>query len=429
MTYSQYLQKGDKVVEQPQPVTSDDPIEQLVLDAMFNDNKDALQQIQQIVQAAEQGDPEAQQIAQQIQAVMQKIQQENVGEPNSLKCGGKVRAKVKKACGGRKMETGDKIPEAKCGKKMKKAETGLPIKKVSKGGCPCQLKKVGGKLVEVDCNNQIVKALEGTKLYNIDPIPMMDIRDIDPMIAHRKDYMAWKQQNQQQAAQAERTQRNQQAVRDLENSTRAGGINYGLVLPSTDNPYTNVFNKIVSSVKTTSQSKPQSTVENQPSVNTYKGLFADTNLSDKSFAGRKAWLNDAANADYLAQANLGFDASNYTGTAEQNKALLNAINGKADWDEMQASKAANANLTALQPSNNYIKSVNPNGIGSVAAYNNIPVATIHAKTPSGNKTFAFEAKPSVSKPAGQINTNLLSQAAFNAIGGNRTLTPSYQKYL
>lgn len=51
----------------------------------------------------------------------------------------------------------------KCGGKVKKGEKGLPIptKKVvknAKGGCPCQLKKVGGKLVEVDsCNGKIVK--------------------------------------------------------------------------------------------------------------------------------------------------------------------------------------------------------------------------------------------------------------------------------
>lgn len=51
----------------------------------------------------------------------------------------------------------------KCGGEVKKGGKGLPIptKKVvknAKGGCPCQLKKVGGKLVEVDsCNGKIVK--------------------------------------------------------------------------------------------------------------------------------------------------------------------------------------------------------------------------------------------------------------------------------
>ena len=49
----------------------------------------------------------------------------------SMKCGGKVRTKVKKAKCGKKLQEGDKI------------------KKVSTG-CSCQLKKVGGRLIEVD---------------------------------------------------------------------------------------------------------------------------------------------------------------------------------------------------------------------------------------------------------------------------------------
>jgi len=55
------------------------------------------------------------------------------------KCGGKVRAKIKKA---------------RCGKKMEKGGE-APIKKEVKGGkqpCPCTLHKVGGKLIEVDCS-------------------------------------------------------------------------------------------------------------------------------------------------------------------------------------------------------------------------------------------------------------------------------------
>lgn len=66
--------------------------------------------------------------------------------------------------GGEEMRIQDSpIGYDKCGGKIKKGEKGLPIpaKKVmknAKGGCPCQLKKVGGKLVEVDsCTGQIVK--------------------------------------------------------------------------------------------------------------------------------------------------------------------------------------------------------------------------------------------------------------------------------
>lgn len=65
---------------------------------------------------------------------------------NIFKCGGKVRAKVKKACGGKKLEKGAKVPMAK------------------KGICPCQLKRVGGRLIEVDCNG-IPVAKNGAVLY------------------------------------------------------------------------------------------------------------------------------------------------------------------------------------------------------------------------------------------------------------------------
>lgn len=69
---------------------------------------------------------------------------------SAFRCGGKVRAKVKKA---------------KCGKKMEKGGEAL-IKKEAKGGkpCPCTLHKVGGKLIEVDCNG-IPVAKNGAVLY------------------------------------------------------------------------------------------------------------------------------------------------------------------------------------------------------------------------------------------------------------------------
>jgi hypothetical protein len=53
--------------------------------------------------------------------------------------------------------------ELKYGGKVKKGEKGLPIpdKKIAKnakGGCPCKLHRVGGKIVEIDgCTGFIVK--------------------------------------------------------------------------------------------------------------------------------------------------------------------------------------------------------------------------------------------------------------------------------
>ena len=143
MNYTQYLQQGGTA----QP-SIEEQVAKLVQAAMSGDEQ-ANQQINQIMQAAEQGDPKAQQIAQLIQQITQKLQQ-----PATMKCGGKVRAKIKKACGGKKMEKGG---EAK-------------IKKEAKGGkpCPCILKKVGGKLIEVDCEgNPVIKAQAGTNLRRV----------------------------------------------------------------------------------------------------------------------------------------------------------------------------------------------------------------------------------------------------------------------
>lgn len=108
MKYS-YLQNGG-VVEQ---------ITQLV-QAAINGDQEANNTIQQIMQAAKSGDQQAQQIVTMIQKITTDLQN-NQG-----------------------------IAVQKCGGKMKKKK----VKKISKGGCPCMLKKVGGKLIEVDsCTN------------------------------------------------------------------------------------------------------------------------------------------------------------------------------------------------------------------------------------------------------------------------------------
>lgn len=135
MNYAQYLQQGGQAPSIEEQVVS------LVQAAMQGDQQ-ANDQINQIMQAAKQGDQKAQQLAQLIQQVAQKLQG---AQPEAMKCGGKVRAKVKKACGGKKLEEGDKIQK-------------------TKKGCPCSLKKVGGRLIEVDCNG-IPVAKNGAVLY------------------------------------------------------------------------------------------------------------------------------------------------------------------------------------------------------------------------------------------------------------------------
>lgn len=47
---------------------------------------------------------------------------------------------------------------AKCGAKLhKKGEQGLKLVKKAECGCKTKLKRVGGKLVTVDCNGNIIK--------------------------------------------------------------------------------------------------------------------------------------------------------------------------------------------------------------------------------------------------------------------------------
>lgn len=127
MNYSQYLQEGGAAPQQD----AQDVQQQIIalVQAAMSGDKDAADQINQIMQAAQQGDQQATQIAGLIQEVAQQMQ----GGAEAMKCGGKVKAKVKKK---------------EVGGFVKKAGT----------GCACQLKKVGGRLIEVDgCTGLPVK--------------------------------------------------------------------------------------------------------------------------------------------------------------------------------------------------------------------------------------------------------------------------------
>ena len=115
MNYSQYLQAGGTAEDQTQQIVAQ------VIAALKQDPEATMKKLQemgeqgkQLFELALQADPELQEMFSQ-----------------SMKCGGAVRAKVKKAKCGKKLENGDKI---------QKAST----------GCTCQLKRVGGKLIEVD---------------------------------------------------------------------------------------------------------------------------------------------------------------------------------------------------------------------------------------------------------------------------------------
>ena len=128
MNYYQYLQEGGAAEDQMGQVVSQ------VIAALKQNPEETLKKLremgeqgEQLFEMAVQSDPELQEMFSQ-----------------SMKCGGKVRPKVKKdKCGGK---VRPKVKKAKCGKKL---QEGDKIKKVSTG-CSCQLKKVGGRLIEVD---------------------------------------------------------------------------------------------------------------------------------------------------------------------------------------------------------------------------------------------------------------------------------------
>ena len=68
------------------------------------------------------------------------------------KCGAKLKKK----------EDGGLVDSAKCGKRLKKAACGKKLElgsKLPKAACGCKarLKRVGGKLINVDCNGNIIK--------------------------------------------------------------------------------------------------------------------------------------------------------------------------------------------------------------------------------------------------------------------------------
>lgn len=151
-------------------------IEQLVQAAMQGDQQ-ATQQIQQIMQAAQQGDQQAVQIAQMIQQVAQQMQQQmQQQQARTAKFGAKLNyiKQLKGQCpdgykleyyrqGGQlckrcaKAQEGSqigkapstiaeqfKIEAAKCGKKMKKKEDGGSVEVEKCGGKPKLRKKACG---------------------------------------------------------------------------------------------------------------------------------------------------------------------------------------------------------------------------------------------------------------------------------------------
>lgn len=98
-------------------------------DEQLNVLAGAMIQLQQLSQASEQGDKQAIAIMQEVQRRAQAMSQQ--AGTQMAKCGAKL--------------------------KKKKGEQGLKLVKKPDCGCGARLKRVGGKLVNVDCNGNIIK--------------------------------------------------------------------------------------------------------------------------------------------------------------------------------------------------------------------------------------------------------------------------------
>ena len=101
----------------------------------------AMIQLQQLGEAAENGDEQAKAVMQAIQKKAQALMSQEGAAMK--KCGGKLKKK----------ETGGVVSD-KCGAKMKKKQVGGFVQK-AKCGCK-HLKRMGGKLVTVDCEGNII---------------------------------------------------------------------------------------------------------------------------------------------------------------------------------------------------------------------------------------------------------------------------------
>lgn len=132
---------------------------QVEQDQQLNILAQAMIQLQELSQAAEQGDKQAVAVMQEIQKRAQAMAQQTQ-QPAMAKCGAKLKRKeiggvIQDKCGAKmkKKEIGGVVQD-KCGSKMKKKEIGGAMKPCN---CKKRLARIGGKLVNVDCNGNIVK--------------------------------------------------------------------------------------------------------------------------------------------------------------------------------------------------------------------------------------------------------------------------------
>lgn len=250
----------------------------------------------------------------------------------------------------------------KCGGRVKKKALGSKLIKTQKAKCGCELKKVGGRLIEVDSCTGLPIHRNGGHVVKLQtawmPIPTMRM-PYDPEV-HRdplldniiRTDLARKQAAKQEAEKAQ-LEREASARAVFDGSFMAGGLNYGksnpLNLTRTAAQKTGMPSYIITDLSTlrspstrsvdpSAANDTQNKVDNrQPQKGTgstiSKPLFTDPNL--RSLAQRQEWVKN--NKDYLLANGWAEDEiNNYRGqTAAINYKLRDAMNAKPAWDAAQ----------------------------------------------------------------------------------------------
>lgn len=110
----------------------------------MNDQEQFIKQVEELIKQAPANPEIMQQLVQYVALGVQVAQQQKQSQGAQMaKCGAKLKRK----------EDGG-VVEDKCGAKMKKKEIGGAMKPCN---CKKRLAKFGGKIVNVDCNGNIIK--------------------------------------------------------------------------------------------------------------------------------------------------------------------------------------------------------------------------------------------------------------------------------
>ena len=362
MNYYQYLQEGGAAEDQMGQVVSQ------VIAALKQNPEETLKKLremgeqgEQLFEMAVQSDPELQEMFSQ-----------------SMKCGGKVRPKVKKdKCGGK---VRPKVKKAKCGKKL---QEGDKIKKVSTG-CSCQLKKVGGRLIEVDsCTGMPIHRDGGVMKFQT---PAQGIRSYDLVTpALQKAQEKLKKQEAAAASNTRSVINGERTVVDTDGTQR--------ILSKVGNNMTSYIDRSKYSLGPDGIWRPKPTTtqdlaatgasasrietgggsqyiigqagtgtnagkvwngntwanQTYGQINAARAGMTNADGTGWDVAKRKEWMNSDEGKAYLASINngqgLGFTADQYTGSAAQNRALFGAYKGFANWKANRQATAANKSAT------------------------------------------------------------------------------------